>query len=92
MTDYVVEFYKKCLMDDSRPHGPYKFMVSASSLEEAARIATPELLKIGFRSDTHDIWDAAIIGLRNEHYEILKGGSWLIDGTGKLKEALERKL
>lgn len=92
MADYLVEYYKKCLMNTSPPHGPYKFRVSASSLEEAARIATPELLRVGFSSDLHDIWDAAIIGPKHEYYEILKGGGWLIDDAGQLKGSLERKL
>jgi hypothetical protein len=51
-------------------------------------MAMPELLKIGFASGYNDVWDATILDSKNNRYEILKEGSWLIDGkTGKRLES-----
>lgn len=96
MAKYIIKYQKKLLTGNSEPHGDYRFSVSASSLEEAAKKAVPELLREGFLSDLHDIWNATVISTEKgpeQHYEILKNGGWLIDfETGKLSKSLEDKV
>ncbi|MFA5175798.1 MAG: hypothetical protein WC413_00870 [Candidatus Nanoarchaeia archaeon] len=96
MNTYLVEFYKKNIMiENSKPHGPYKSNVEAESMLEATKLVLPELVEIGMMSGYNDIWDAKISGPNNEVLEILKEGGWLIDlesGKPLKKETSEKDI
>lgn len=79
-------------MENSTPHGPYKFNVSASDIYKATKLALPELFDIGMKSMCNDIWNASIEGPNQEKQQILERGGWLVDfKTGK-QTSLEEKI
>jgi hypothetical protein len=93
MNKYLIEYEKRNLMSpENKLSGPYKFNISAESLEQAAIITTNEIFRIGMKSSPHDVWNAHIMDSSKGKYVILKDGGWLIDfKTGKLLEKKEDK-
>ncbi len=93
MNRYLVEWYKKSMIVyDAQPFGPYNFNVGAETIEKAALIAAGEVARAGFSSMYNDAWNATVLGPKDEKYEILKDGDWLIDfKTGKKISELEEK-
>lgn len=87
--EYYEVQYKKINHFGTDTSGPYRFKIRAKDLTDAFKQATAELIRVGMRSTTADVWDAKVIDLARpqNHHIILEEGAWKIDlNSGELLE------
>lgn len=79
------------VVQDSKPHGPYKFNVSGVDIYAASIDAVRELYREGMKLGYNDVWNAYIES-KGEKQDLMKEGSTLINMETGHPEYLEEKV
>ncbi len=79
------------VVQDSKPHGPYKFNVSGVDIYAASIDAVRELYREGMKPGYNDVWNAYIES-KGERQDLLKEGATLIDMDTGRQLSLEEKV